>query len=208
MIKFGWTTPARNPAAGYTSYPVNGALEPTPDLRPEETLEELVKRIRFRLKTILRSFDIPFQDAEDLLQDSFLEAFRKWESIYDKESWLLGTLRVKCWNYRKKRRLHPSPVLGVPSLEELCPPQPPPQEKRDEALDLQTLLGVLDPRHQQVLWLRFGMGFTPHEVAERLGYCHSSVRKLTLRAVARLRNWHFAARPRPPRDEVPDPDLD
>ncbi len=186
---------------------MKGAFE-TPEPRPEETLGELVRRIRFRLRLILRSFDIPFQDAEDLLQDSLLEAFRKWDSIFDKESWLLGTLRIKCWNYRKKKRLHPSSALDVSILEGLCPPQPPPQEKREEALDLQTLLSVLDPRHRRVLWLRFGMGFTPHEVAERLGYCKSSVRKLTLRAVSRLRNGNSAARSRPPRDEVPDPDLD
>jgi RNA polymerase sigma factor (sigma-70 family) len=187
---------------------VNGACEPKPDPRPQETLEELIWRLRFRLKTVLRSFDIPLQDAEDLLQDSILEAFRKWESIYDKESWLLGTLRIKCWNYQKKKRLHPSSMLDMPHLERLCPPQPPQQERRDEALDLQALLSILDPRHQQVLWLRFGLGFTPHEVAERLGYCQSSVRKLTLRAVSRLRSQNSAARPRPPGDKVPDPDLD
>src|SRR4051794_35877289 len=129
-----------------------------------------MRRIRFRLKVILRSFEIPLQDAEDLLQDSLMEAFRKWETIYDKENWLLGTLRLKCWNYQRKNRLPPPRVRDVPSRDRLCPPQPPPQEKRDEALDLQTLLSVLDPRHRQVLWLRFGMGFTPKEVADRLGY--------------------------------------
>ena len=187
---------------------MNSALEPTPDPGPEETLEELVRRIRYRLKTVLRSFNIPFQDAEDLLQDSFLEAFRKWESIYDKESWLLGTLRVKCWNYRKKKRLHPSEVMATKRLEGLCPPLPPPQEKRAEALDLRNLLSVLDPRHQRVLWLRFAMGFSPHEVAEILGYRQSSVRKLTLRATARLRSRNSAPLPKPPKDEIPDPDLD
>jgi len=187
---------------------VNGEPDSIPDPEPEETLENLVRRIRFRLKTTLRSFNIPYQDAEDLLQDCFLEAFRKWESIYDKEGWLLGTLRIKCWNYRKKKRLHPFEVMATPSLEGLCKPLPPPQEKQDEAIDLHNLLSVLDPRHQQVLWLRFAMGFSPHEVADRLGYRKSSVRKLTLRAAARLRSWKFGPLSGPPKGEVPDPDLD
>src|SRR4051794_10706043 len=71
--------------------------------------------------------------------------------------------------------------------EGLCPPLPPPQEKQDEALDLRQRLSGLDPRHRQALWLRFAMGFTPQEVADRLGYCQSSVRKLTQRAMNRLR---------------------
>jgi len=168
---------------------VNGATNPEiePGPEPEESLDELVRRIRYRLKTVLRSYDIPFQDAEDLLQDSLLEALRKWDTIYSKESWLLGTLRFKCSNYWKRIRTKAPQTMDLPELEELCPPLPPPQEKRDEVLDLRQRLSGLDPRHRQALWLRFGMGFTPQEVADRLGYCHSSVRKLTQRAVTRLR---------------------
>jgi len=163
----------------------NPEIEPEPE--PEESLDDLVRRIRYRLKTVLRSYDIPFQDAEDLLQDSLLEALRKWDTIYSKECWLLGTLRFKCSNYWKRIRTKTPQTMDLPDLEELCPPLPPPQEKRDEALDLRQRLSSLDPRHRQALWLRFAMGFTPQEVADRLGYCQSSVRKLTQRAMNRLR---------------------
>jgi RNA polymerase sigma factor (sigma-70 family) len=168
---------------------VNGATDPEiePGPEPEESLDELVRRIRHRLKTVLRSYDIPFQDAEDLLQDSLLEALRKWDTIYSKECWLLGTLRFKCSNYWKRIRTKTPQTMDLPELEELCQPLPPPQEKRDEVLDLRQSMSGLDPRHRQALWLRFGMGFTPQEVADRLGYCHSSVRKLTQRAMMRLR---------------------
>jgi RNA polymerase sigma factor (sigma-70 family) len=173
---------------------VNGATdsklddsESKSELESEESLDELVRRIRHRLKKVLRSYDIPFQDAEDLLQDSLLEALRKWDTIYSRECWLLGTLRFKCSNYWRRIRTKPSQSMDLPELEELCPPLPPPQEKRDQALDLRHTLSGLDPRHRKALWLRFAMGFTHREVADRLGYCQSSVRKVTQRAMMRLR---------------------
>ena len=166
---------------------MNGATNLETEPEPEESLDELVRRIRHRLKLVLRTYDIPFQDAEDLLQDSLLEALRKWDTIYSKECWLLGTLRFKCSNYWKRIRTKTPQMMDLPDLEELCPPLPPPQEKQDAALDLRQRLSGLDPRHRKALWLRFAMGFTPQEVADRLGYCHSSVRKLTQRAVIRLR---------------------
>jgi hypothetical protein len=62
------------------------------------------------------------------------------------------------------------------------------------------------------------MGFTPQEVADRLGYCHSSVRKLTQRAMMRLRreasrNGFYPASfpgtfPDPPDDLDPDGAVD
>ncbi|HEX4964187.1 MAG TPA: sigma-70 family RNA polymerase sigma factor [Thermoanaerobaculia bacterium] len=188
---------------------MSSALEPD-DLKPQETLEELVRRIRYRLTSILRSYDIPSEDADDLLQDALLEAFRKWDKIYNKEYWLLGTLRFICSNYWKKLRLNPSEAMDLPALEGLCPPLPPPQAKREDALDLRQILKGLDPRHQRALWLRFAMGFTPHEVADQLGYSRASVRKLTLRAMSRLRRQ--TSSPDPPVDEeegeVPEPELD
>jgi RNA polymerase sigma factor (sigma-70 family) len=187
VIKFAWTT-CRNTAPGSASHPVNG---PDPELdleaHSEESLDEMVRRMRHRLKLVLRSYDIPFQDAEDLLQDSLLEALRKWDSIYNRECWLLGTLRFKCSNYWKRIRTKIPQSMDLPDLEELCEPLPPPQEKVDEAFDLRHTLSGLDPRHRRALWLRFAMGFTPQEVADQLGYSHSSVRKLTHRAVLRLR---------------------
>lgn len=184
---------------------MNGApdLDPEPD-PTDESLDALVRRIRHRLKTVLRNYDIPFQDAEDLLQDSLLEALRKWDTIYNKECWLIGTLRFKCSNYWKRLRTKIPQSMTMPQLEELCEPLPPPQEKQDEALDLRYTLRSLDPRHRKALWLRFAMGFTPKEVADRLGYRQSSVRKLTHRAVVRLRREANLSGPFP---DLPD-DLD
>ncbi|MBV8203366.1 MAG: sigma-70 family RNA polymerase sigma factor, partial [Acidobacteria bacterium] len=73
--------------------------------------------------------------------------------------------------------------------------QPAPQERAALVWDLESLFANLSVRHRAVLWLRFGLGLSTEEVADRLGYCPASIRKLTLRSLARLR---LAVGPPPP----------
>lgn len=54
-------------------------------------------------------------------------------------------------------------------------------------VDLERLLGRLRRRHAALIRLRYGVGFSISETAERLGYPHDSIRKMTLVVVARLR---------------------
>lgn len=169
--------------------------------REEETLEELLERVRPRLKKVLRSYDIPLQDAEDVLQEAFLEAFRKWDTILVKDAWLVGALRFKCSNYWKRQRSERMQGVDLPVLEELSEPQAPAQEQGEILLDLRSLARGLGPRQRAALWLRFAMGLSVGEVARRLGYCPSSIRKLTGRSLARLRRW-AAVRPLPPNDSA------
>ena len=180
------------------SFPVikSGIVNRTDPLPPPdgETLLELLESIRPRLKRILRSYDIPFEDAEDLIQEALLDALRKWDDIRVKDVWLLGTVRFKCSHYWKRKRAGRVEAFDLPDLEELSGPQAPGQEQAEIALDLRSLTRGLDERHRAVLWLRYGMGLSTDEVAQRLGYCSSSIRKLSGRCLARLQRW-AAARP-------------
>ena len=159
--------------------------DPLPD-PVTETLEERLERLRPQLKRILRSYDIPAEDAEDVLQEAFLGALRKWATIRYKDAWLLGALRCKCSNYWKKRRSRIIQAVDLSVLEDLSRPQAPEQEQREVALDLHTLTRGLGERHRAALWLRLRVGLSSREVARRLGYCPSSIRKLTGRSLARL----------------------
>src|SRR3954452_21515587 len=105
----------------------------------EETLEKILERIRPRLKQVLRNYDIPPQDAEDVLQETFLEALRKWDTIRHKDSWLVGALRFKCSHYWKKQRSERVQGVDLPVLEELSEPQAPAQEQGEILLDLRRL---------------------------------------------------------------------
>lgn len=154
-----------------------------------EPFEELLERVRPRIRRLLKSYGIPLQDAEDVLQDALLEALRQWDTIRSMEAWLLGTLRFKCAQYWKRQRTERVRTVAPSVLEDLCEPQSPAQERDAVLLDLRSLTRGLGQRHQAALWLRFGLGLSTNEVARRLGYCPASVRKLTCRALARLHRW-------------------
>jgi len=161
-----------------------------PDAPPDDrTLLELLEAIRPRLKRLLRSYDIPLEDAEDIVQESLLEALRKWGTIRQKDIWLLGTVRFKCSHYWKRKRGDRVEAFDLPVLEELSSPQAPDQEQTEISLDLRSLTRGVDERHRAALWLRFGVGLSTDEVARQLGYSAASIRKLTGRCLARLQRW-------------------
>lgn len=163
-----------------------------PDSAPApgpEPLEDLLRRVRPRLKRLLNSSGIPLQDAEDVLQEALLDAIRQWETIRNMEAWLIGTLRIKCSKYWRRQLTERVLAVDPPQLEDLSKPQAPAQERDEVLLDLRSLTRRLTERHRAALWLRFGMGLSTAEVARRLGYCPSSIRKLTCRSMARLQRW-------------------
>lgn len=161
-------------------------ISPSPD---DRTLRELLEAIRPRLKRLLRSYDIPPEDAEDILQEAILEALRKWGTIRQKDTWLLGTVRIKCSHYWKRRRGDRVEAFDLAVLEELSGPQAPAQEQAEISMDLRSLTRGVDGRHRAALWLRFGVGLSADEVARQLGYSAASIRKLTGRCLARLQRW-------------------
>ncbi|HEY3570817.1 MAG TPA: sigma-70 family RNA polymerase sigma factor [Thermoanaerobaculia bacterium] len=163
---------------------------PDPVLPPDDqTLLELLESIRPRLKRLLRSYDIPPEDSEDLVQEAILEALRKWDTIRQKDVWLLGTVRFKCSHYWKRKRGDRVEAFDLADLEELSGPQAPDQEQKEISLDLRSLTRGVDERHRAALWLRFGVGLSSDEVARQLGYSATSIRKLTGRCLARLQRW-------------------
>ncbi|HEV3455555.1 MAG TPA: sigma-70 family RNA polymerase sigma factor [Thermoanaerobaculia bacterium] len=161
-------------------------------------LEQLVENLRPRLKRILRRYGVPPHDADDLLQEAFLAVLGKWESIDNKEAWLIGTLRHRCARYWRQRRSSVLEAVDSALLEALSQPQPAPQERAALVWDLESVFLTLSVRHRAVLWLRFGLGLSTEEVADRLGYCPASIRKLTLRSLARLRLAVAPPQPPPP----------
>jgi RNA polymerase sigma factor (sigma-70 family) len=149
-------------------------------------IELFLVRIRPQLGRILQRYRIPYQDAEDLLQEALLAAVGKWDTIRSKDAWLAATLSRKCalyWRTRLRRRVE---EVDAARLEDLAPPQRAGQERIDHLRDLRRLLATLEGRHRALVLLRYGAGLSPLEVAERLGYHEASIRKLACRSMARL----------------------
>ncbi|HEX5761090.1 MAG TPA: sigma-70 family RNA polymerase sigma factor [Thermoanaerobaculia bacterium] len=151
-----------------------------------ETLEELLPRVRPRLKRILARYRVPPHDAEDLLQEAFIATFQKWNQIQDPEAWLLITLRNRCVIYWRKRRASLYNAVDMAILELLSEPQVAPQERDELRLDLDHLLEGLSARCRRLLHLRYQLGYDSDEVAAAMGYHPSSVRKVSRRCVSAL----------------------
>jgi len=152
----------------------------------EPSLEEVLERMQPRLKRILCRYRIPARDAEDLLQETFLIMVSKWGSIRNPDAWLLATLSNRCIIYWRKYRNRLWDLVDTAILELLAEAEAPAQEKSNLRFDLDSLLSALPDRCRSMLRLRYGLGCSTAEAAERTGYCKSSVRKVTRRCLAAL----------------------
>jgi RNA polymerase sigma factor (sigma-70 family) len=177
-----------------------------------ESLDQLLRRLRPRLKQVLGRYRIPVHDAEDLVQEALISTIQKWDVIQDPEAWLLVTLRNRCVVYWRKRRNNLYNSVDTAILELLAEPIAAPQEKAELLWDLNNLLDELPPRCRKLLRLRYGLGFDSTEVAERMGYHPSSVRKVARRCMAALtyemvaRGFTKASLPKTEKAEDEDPD--
>jgi len=156
-----------------------------PDLA-EPSLEDILIRMEPRLKRVLSRYRIPAQDAEDLLQETFLIMISKAGTIRNHDAWLLGTLANRCIIYWRKHRSRLWDLVDATILELLADVEAPPQETSDLRFDLDALLANLPDRCRSVLRLRYGFGCSTAEAAEKMGYCSSSIRKVTRRCLAAL----------------------
>lgn len=148
--------------------------------------EELLPRVRPRLKAILGRYRIPAEDADDLVQEALLCTLRRWQEIKAPEGWLLGVFDRMCRSYWSKRRRSRVECVENLELERLAGVVPAPQIARECAVDVTRLLASLPPRAAAVLWLRYGEGMVSVEVAAALGYRSGSVRTVSSRAIGRL----------------------
>jgi RNA polymerase sigma factor (sigma-70 family) len=152
----------------------------------ELSLEEILERMEPRLKRVLSRYRIPAQDAEDLLQETLLIMISKAGSIRNPEPWLLATLANRCRIYWRKQRSRLWDLVDSAILELLADVEAPPQERAELRCDLGALLANLPDRCRSVLRLRYGLGCSAAEAAERMGYRTSSLRKVTRRCLAAL----------------------
>jgi len=156
-----------------------------PDLA-EPSLEEILERSQPKLKRVLSRYRIPAQDADDLLQETFLIMVSKAASIRNAEAWLVATLSNRCIIYWRKHRSKLWDLVDTTILELLADVEVAPQERADLRYDLDTLLAELPDRCRSLLRLRYGFGYGTAETAEKMGYCKSSIRKVTRRCLAAL----------------------
>jgi len=176
---------SRGNCSGQTPYEPTGGAPPTSLLCPlhnvkarNAAIAELVEDLRPRLDAILRHFQIPPADRDDILQDALLLLVRRWDSLHAPAWWLRGTLANRCRLYWRAHR-SPSGRFIQPvddeTLQLLAGTVPPPQATTPLRLALAPILRRLLPR-QRVLLLANAAGHTPCQLGERTGYAADTIR--------------------------------
>ncbi len=154
----------------------------------EEAFRLVVDEARPRMCGYLARRHVPIEDAEDLIQDVFLNFFKKWSTIEIPLHWLMGSLSLAFRRYcrgRSRRFVH---TVEDTILEVLAQHSEPSQENALLRDNLNRLIGKLKYQCRRLLKLHYGLGYDARETAEALGYKRSSidnVRKRCLREVAR-----------------------
>ena len=152
----------------------------------EQVIETLLGELRPRLQQILWHYEIPAQDAEDLVQEILISLVRRFDSVRDPEAWLVTALKYQCFLYWRKRRSRLYDLGDDTLLEVLAPPRACPAEQVDRSCDLGRLLPSIPARCRRNLELQYGLGLTPKELATELGYQRSSISNIVRRCVAAL----------------------
>lgn len=125
------------------------------------------------------------QEAQDLVQEAMLRAWREWPKVShydDPAGWarrVVHNLAVSRWRRAELRRRHEQAEHVTVALS--LSPEPP-----DAHLDLVAALGRLPVRHRQAVVLHDVVGLTAEEVGRELGVPASTVRAWLSRAHRRL----------------------
>ena len=150
----------------------------------DEDLGPLVERLRPSLQRILGRFQIPEQDAEDILQEAVLQLVARQPET--PEAWLLAGVRYRCLMYWRSRRRCLYRTVDDSLLDLLAEPEGSTTRDLEIAHDLRKLLPQIPSRCQSLIRLRYSLGLRPDEVAEEMGYRSSSIGTITKRCLAAL----------------------
>ncbi len=129
-------------------------------------------------------------DAEDLVQEAFLGAFRtRFRGESSLRTWLVKILVRRAGMLRRSRRRESLDVsLDAPGVQEAAVAVGAPGEAgADARLDLSQMLKALSPDHRQVILLREIEGLSYEEIAEALGVPRGTVESRLHRARDELR---------------------
>lgn len=135
------------------------------------------------------------QDAEDILQESFVYAFKnlgRFDS--DKASfktWLYTIAVSRCRNTYRRKRFPTVDITQVLGLELKAPPAEAPEAsviRRDAEEAITHALVDLSPRLREAIVLRYGHGLTYREIADVMGCPQKTAESRVRLAHDRLKN--------------------
>jgi RNA polymerase sigma-70 factor, ECF subfamily len=173
--------------------PIPNSGEPPLTRGPSNSFEEFFDAERARLFGALSVMTGNRHEAEEIMQDSFLRIWERWERVSAMDE-PVGFLYRTAMNLYRKRLRRAAVVLR--KATSLLPP--------DDALDtvesrdhVTRLLRTLTPREREALVLTAYLGYSTEETGKLLGIKANTVRVLTTRARASLRQERQEGEVRP-----------
>jgi RNA polymerase sigma-70 factor (ECF subfamily) len=157
----------------------------------EDVFSAAVERHRHELRVHCYRMLGSFEEAEDQLQETFLRAWRRRETLTDESAmraWMYRIATNVCLDFLDTRPRTPSPEGEIAWL------QPFPDELLDGVIERETIelalmiaLQYLPPHPRAVLILRDVLGWRARPAAELLGVTEASVNSALQRARAVLK---------------------
>ena len=147
-------------------------------------LEQLYRTYERPVYTLARRLTRSPEDAEDVLQETFLEVCRslkQWRGDGSLWGWIRTIAASKAlMRYRREKLREWEPLEeNVVQRENDVPLQ----------MDLEAALARLPDRSRAVVWLHDVEGYTHEEIAELMGMTTSFSKSQLARAHERLRRW-------------------
>jgi RNA polymerase sigma-70 factor (ECF subfamily) len=174
--------------------PVTGSVEPVRDASPlEQEVVELFDLLRERLLRYLLGFNLPLQDCEEILQETFFALFRhlqRGRSRKNLRGWLFRVAHNLALKQRQRARrdLENSNGAGVPMEELLADPAPGPEDqlwRNQTQRRVEAVLRALPEQDRRCLWLR-AEGLRYREIAGVLDMSLGAVSLSLGRSLARI----------------------
>jgi len=145
---------------------------PAQELAPAEDFDDFFARTLPRLLAVARMACRDWHDAEDLVQETYLTAFRSWHRVREygnPEGWLHTVLRRLIWARSKKRAREHELRAALPVPHDSTPEETALAGVVLEALD------KLPPRQRAAIVLQCRYGMRQEEIAAELGVRRSTV---------------------------------
>ncbi len=132
------------------------------------------------------------EEAEDAAQETFLRAYARL-SQYDPQmkfsTWVFSIANHHCIDRLRKRRATHISIDDNPVLENLQEDTPQPEHQaleREQSIELQGLINLLEPEYRTPLVLRYWEEMSYEEIAEAMGVTVAAVKSRLFRARQQL----------------------
>jgi RNA polymerase sigma-70 factor, ECF subfamily len=156
--------------------------------------EELYKRFGSRLYTVAYRITGSAADAEDLVQDIFLQVYRRLDSFRGEAAlgtWLHRLAVNACLDFvRSKQGRRQRVTDAAEDLDAIEAPATGPwrAEAALDRMDLERAIAQLPPSYRRAFLLHDVEGLEHHEIGETLGIAEGTSKSLLFKARMRLRS--------------------